>query len=75
MLILDEVLYAANRGLVDPAAVRGLAVEKPGDLELVLTGGHERVETVTEVADLVSRVGKEVHPIEAGQTARRGTEY
>jgi cob(I)alamin adenosyltransferase len=75
MLILDEVLYAANRGLVDPAAVRSLAVEKPGNLELVLTGGHERVETVTEVADLVSRVGKEAHPIEAGQTARRGTEY
>jgi len=75
MLILDEVLYAANRGLVDGETVRGLAAGKPADLELVLTGGHERPGYVTETADLVSRVGKERHPMDAGQGARRGTEY
>jgi cob(I)alamin adenosyltransferase len=75
MLILDEVLYAANRGLIPREDVRALAEGKPADLELVLTGGHERPEYVTEVADLVSRVEKERHPMEAGQGARKGTEY
>jgi cob(I)alamin adenosyltransferase len=37
MLILDEVLYAANRGLIDPKDVRELIDDKPDDLELVLT--------------------------------------
>jgi len=40
MLILDEVLYAADRGLVDPEEVVALAESKPETLELVLTGSH-----------------------------------
>ena len=75
MLILDEVLYAANRGLVDPDDVRDLAESRPADLELVLTGGHDRPDYVADVADLVSHVGKEAHPIETGHRARKGTEY
>jgi cob(I)alamin adenosyltransferase len=75
MLILDEVLYAANRGLIDPDDLVALIEGKPDDLELVLTGGHERPDYVDEHADLVSEVRKEVHPIDAGQGARRGTEY
>jgi cob(I)alamin adenosyltransferase len=75
MLVLDEVLYAANRGLVDPEDVAALVDGKPDDLELVLTGGHDRPEYVTDRADLVTRVAKEVHPIDAGQGARKGTEY
>ena len=75
MLILDEILYAANRGLVDPDDVVALVESKPEDLELVLTGGHERPEYVTGLADLVTNVRKEKHPIEAGQGARKGTEY
>ena len=75
MLVLDEVLYAANRGLVDPDDVRDLVESKPDDLELVLTGGHDRPEYVTDLADLVTQVGKEKHPIDAGQGARKGTEY
>ncbi|MFB6163953.1 MAG: cob(I)yrinic acid a,c-diamide adenosyltransferase [Haloarculaceae archaeon] len=75
MLVLDEVLYAANRGLVDPDDVVALLASRPDDLELVLTGGHERPAYVTERADLVTNVRKETHPIEAGQGARRGTEY
>ncbi len=75
MLILDEVLYAANRDLIDPAAVRSLVDDKPDDLELILTGGHEHPSYITELADLVSEVRKERHPIDAGQRARKGTEY
>lgn len=75
MLILDEILYAANRDLVAPAAVSELISEKPAGLELVLTGGHERPEYVVSQADLITRVKKEKHPIDTGQRARKGTEY
>ena len=75
MLIVDEILYAANRGLVDPADVVDLVERKEADLELVLTGGHERPEYVVDRADLITEVGKEKHPIDAGQPARKGTEY
>ncbi|WP_135830674.1 cob(I)yrinic acid a,c-diamide adenosyltransferase [Halorussus halobius] len=75
MLILDEVLYAANRGLVEPDEVTALVESKPDDLELVLTGGHDRPTYATDLADLVTRVESERHPIEDGQGARKGTEY
>lgn len=75
MLILDEILYAANRELIDPSEVVELVLNKPDSLELVLTGGHEKPSYVYECADLVSRVGKEKHPIESGQRARKGTEF
>ncbi|WP_123537837.1 cob(I)yrinic acid a,c-diamide adenosyltransferase [Halosimplex salinum] len=75
MLILDEIGYAGNRGLVDQEEVRELVESKPDDLELVLTGGHDRPEFVTELADLVTEVGKEKHPIESGHSARKGTEF
>jgi cob(I)alamin adenosyltransferase len=75
MLILDEILYAANRGLVDPGDVVALVEDRPRDLELVLTGGHDEPEYVTERADLVTEVRKQNHPIDAGQRARKGTEY
>ena len=75
MLILDEVLYAANRELIDREALVELIDSKPDGLELVLTGGHSTPEYVIEHADLVTQVRKERHPIDAGQRARRGTEY
>ncbi len=75
MLILDELLYAANRDLVAPDDVVDLVEAKPDGLELVLTGGHERPDYLAEHADLVSNVTKQRHPMEAGQGARKGTEY
>jgi cob(I)alamin adenosyltransferase len=75
MLVLDEILYAADRELVDPAAVVELVETKPDGLELVLSGSHARPEYLVEHADLVTNVRKEKHPIDAGQRARKGTEY
>jgi len=75
MLVLDEILYAADRELVDPDAVIELIETKPDDLELVLSGSHTRPEYLLEHADLVTNVRKEKHPIDAGQRARKGTEY
>ncbi|WP_336134374.1 cob(I)yrinic acid a,c-diamide adenosyltransferase [Natronomonas amylolytica] len=75
MLVLDEVLYAADRGLVAPEEVVDLVEAAPDGLELVLTGSHERPDYLVEAADLVTNVSKEKHPIDAGQRARKGTEY
>lgn len=75
MLILDEVLYAANRDLIEPDDVIDLIERKPNELELVLTGGHDEPAYLDGRADLISEVRKHVHPIEAGQGARKGTEY
>ncbi len=75
MLVLDEVLYAADRELVAPADVVELVETAPPDLELVLTGSHDRPGYLLEAADLVSEVRKERHPVDAGQGARTGTEY
>ena len=75
MLVFDEILYATNRGLIDPDEVVELLEAKPDGLELVLTGGHEKPDYVYEYADLVTEVRKEKHPVESGHPARRGTEY
>jgi cob(I)alamin adenosyltransferase len=75
LLILDEILYAANRDLIDPEAVVELAETKPPNLELVLTGSHDKPEYIADHADLVTNVRKEKHPFDAGHRARKGTEY
>jgi len=75
MLVLDEVLYAANRGLIDPTDVVDLIEDAPEGLELVLTGGHERPSYLDGHADLVSHVEKERHPFDEGHPARKGTEF
>ncbi|MFC6836805.1 cob(I)yrinic acid a,c-diamide adenosyltransferase [Halomarina ordinaria] len=75
MLVVDELLYAADRGLVSPGEVVELVESKPESLELVLTGSHTRPEYLLDHADLVTRVAKEKHPIDAGQRARKGTEF
>jgi len=75
MLVLDEILYAVSQGLLDESDVIELVESKPADLELVLTGSHERPAYLSEYADLVTEVRKEKHPMDAGQRARKGTEY
>jgi len=75
MLILDEILYMVQREMIDEAAVVDMISNKPRSVELVLTGGHHEPTFLEEHADLVSEVRKHKHPIEAGQAARKGTEY
>jgi len=75
MLILDEIVYALNRGLLDPKVVRELIESRPENLELVLTGGHERPAFLVEQADLVTEVRKEKHHFDRGDRARKGTEF
>ena len=75
MLILDEILYAADRELIAPDEVLDLVDRKPDGLELVVTGSHTEPTYLEAVADLITEVRKVKHPIDAGQRARKGTEY
>lgn len=75
MLILDEVLYAADRGLLSERDVLDLVDAKPDGLELVLSGSHTEPAYLEDHADLITNVRKVKHPIDDGQRARRGTEF
>jgi len=75
LLVLDEVLYAVDQGLLDEADVLDLVAEKPEHLELVLTGSHTEPTYLLDAADLVTEVRKAKHPFDEGIRARKGTEY
>ena len=75
MLVLDEVLYAVDQGLLDESDVLDLIDSKPANLELVLTGSHAEPTYLLDAADLVTEVRKVKHPFDEGVRARKGTEY
>jgi cob(I)alamin adenosyltransferase len=75
MLVLDEILYAVDQGLIDEADVLDLLDATPENLELVLTGSHTEPTYLLDDADLVTEVRKLKHPFDAGIRARKGTEY
>ncbi len=73
LLVLDEVLDACNRGLLDPELVLGFLNERPEELEVVLTGREPGME-FKELADYITVMKKERHPFEKGIPARKGIE-
>ena len=75
LLVLDEILYAVDQGLLDEADVLALLESKPENLELVLTGSHSEPTYLLDAADLVTEVRKITHPFDQGIRARKGTEY
>jgi len=75
LLVLDEVLYAVDQGLIDEADAVALVESKPENLELVLTGSHSEPTYLLDAADLVTEVRKVKHPFDQGIRARKGTEY
>jgi len=74
IIILDEVNYAINLGLIDVNVVLDLIKLKPPELNLVLTGNH--VETkIIEVADLVTEMKQVKHPFQLGIKAKKGIDF
>jgi len=74
MVILDEILQAADFGLVSVDRILGLMSGKSESVELVLTG-RSAPEAVIERADLVSEIREVKHPHRSGLRARRGIEF
>lgn len=74
IVILDEVNYAANLGLVSVEDVLDLISSKPASVSLVLTGNHVS-DRVVEAADLVTEMREIKHPFKSGIRAKKGIDF
>lgn len=73
IIILDEITYALNLGIIKLKEFLDLLRNKPQDLEIVITGRSAPQELI-EVADLVTEMKKIKHYYEKGIKARKGIE-
>lgn len=73
LIVLDELLGALAKGLVDNQAVFDLLCQRPPHTELVLTGRNAPAELV-EKADLVTEMREIKHYYQQGVTSRTGIE-
>jgi cob(I)alamin adenosyltransferase len=74
IVILDEINYAVDLGLVDVHQVLDLIKSKPEDVSLVLTGNHARQEII-DAADLVTEMREVKHPFQRGIRAKKGIDF
>jgi len=74
MIILDEINYAIDYGLIDVRDVLEAIRDKPAGLHVVLTGRNAHPDIV-EAADLVTEMKEIKHPYRTGVKAQRGIEY
>lgn len=74
MLVLDEIMAALHRELVEMPELLELMDHYPADRELVLTGRGAPA-AVMQRAGLVTEMKLLRHPYTAGCAARRGIEY
>ena len=74
IIILDEVNYAVNLGLIELNDVLDLIKTKPSELDLVLTGNHAKPEII-EAADLVTEMREIKHPFKSGIKAKKGIDF
>jgi cob(I)alamin adenosyltransferase len=73
-LILDEINYAINLGLVSVKEVTNLMSIKPKELTLILTGNHAPLEII-DMADLVTEMKEVKHPYKLGIKAKKGIDF
>lgn len=74
IVILDEINYAINLGLVSLKDVIDVISNRPDDVNLVLTGNHAKDEII-EKADLVTEMREIKHPFKSGIKAKKGIDF
>lgn len=74
IVILDEINYAVNLGLVKLEDVLDIIKIKPPHVNLVLTGNYARDEII-DVADLVTEMKEIKHPFKSGIKAKKGIDF
>ena len=74
IIILDEINYAVNLGLIKLEEVLNIIKIKPPKLNLVLTGNYAKKE-IMDVADLVTEMREIKHPFKSGLKAKRGIDF
>jgi len=74
LVIFDEAHGALQREALQMTQVLELIQQRPEHVELVFTG-RRAPQKLLEVADLVTVLQAEKHPLQQGVAARRGIEY
>ncbi len=74
VIILDEINYAINLGLVNLKDVLKLLEKKPKNLNLVLTGNYAKKEIIKK-ADIVTEMKEIKHPFKSGIKAQKGIDF
>ncbi len=74
IVILDEINYAINLGLIDINDVIDLINKRAYNTTLILTGNYARRE-ILELADLVTEMREVKHPYKKGIKAIKGIDY
>ena len=74
MVILDELTYTLNYGLLDQEEVVSFLEQKPESLHIIITGRDANDELI-DLADLVTEMKEIKHPYQNGVKATKGIEY
>ncbi len=74
LVILDEINYALNLGLINLQDILDVIATRPDDVNIVLTGNHARDEII-EKADLVTEMREIKHPFKSGIKAKKGIDF
>ena len=74
MVILDELTYALNYGLLDQDEVIAFLRQKPKKLHVIITG-RDASEKLIALADLVTEMKEIKHPYKKGVKAMKGIEF
>lgn len=74
MVMFDEIMAAVNYGMVSEKRVEEFLRDRPGALEVVMTG-RDPSKFLLSMADYVSEIKKVRHPYDRGIPARKGIEY
>lgn len=72
--VLDEFTYPLNWGWVDLDEVLATLLARPGRQHVVITG-RDAPPPLVGAADLVTRMAKVKHPMDAGRKGQRGIEW
>ena len=74
MVVLDELTYALNYGLLNQDEVLEFLAQKPASLHIIITG-RDASKGLIELADLVTEMKEIKHPYQNGVKATRGIEF
>ena len=74
LVILDEIINSVNFGLIKVESLINLLLQKPDNLNIILTGAFAPEELI-KIADTVTEMKPLKHAFEQGIKARKGLEY
>lgn len=74
LVVLDEFTHLVSRGMITAKEAMAFIKQKPGALELVITGRNAPL-SIVKAAHYVTAMRDVKHPLKSGIAARRGIEY